>query len=103
MFPQIFNTLQQSGWKLVALEGNWVSATHESLNRGLIFGNLNELPQDFKPILQSSDLSQWDVIVFCPQGIDSSDLKNIILRVFSYGIGIFRQATSFRSHQQMIP
>ncbi|SDH14400.1 rhomboid family intramembrane serine protease [Desulfosporosinus hippei] len=76
MFSQIFNTLQQSGWKIVPLEGNWVSATHESVNRGLIFGNLSELPQDFKPILQSSDLSQWDVIVFCPKGIDSSDLKN---------------------------
>jgi len=77
MFAQIFNTLQQSGWKLVTLEGNWVSATHESLKRGLLFGNISNLPQDFNPLIRSSDnLSQWDVIVFCPTGIDSSDLKN---------------------------
>jgi len=77
MFEQIFNTLQQSGWKLVTLEGNWMSATHESMERGLLFGNISNLPQDFRPLIQSyGNLSQWDVIVFCPNGIDSSDLKN---------------------------
>ncbi|MCB8816340.1 rhomboid family intramembrane serine protease [Desulfosporosinus shakirovi] len=77
MFEQIFNTLRQSGWKLVTLEGNWMSATHESLKRGLLFGNINNLPQDFRTLIQScGNLSQWDVIVFCPNGIDSSDLKN---------------------------
>ncbi|MDO0821356.1 rhomboid family intramembrane serine protease [Desulfosporosinus nitroreducens] len=76
MFAEIFNTLQQSGWKLVTLEGNWVSATHESLKRGLLLGNISNLPQDFRPLIQSySNPSQWDVIVFCPNGIDSSDLK----------------------------
>lgn len=75
MFAQIFDTLRQSGWKLAAVDGNWVSATHDSVKRGLLFGNLGELPPDFKPLIGSSNLSQWDVIVFCPNGIESSDLK----------------------------
>jgi len=77
MFAQIIYTLQQSGWKLDNLEGNWVSARHESLKRGLLFGKISELPQDFKPLIPSNtDLSQWDVIVLCPEGIDSLQLRN---------------------------
>jgi len=76
MFEQIINSLRQSGWTLVTLEENWVSATHESLNRGLIFGNFSELPSEFKPwISPYGNISKWDVIVFCPEGIDSSHLK----------------------------
>jgi len=76
MFAQIINTLQQSGWKIVTLEGKWVSATHDSLKRGLLFGNIYELPKDFKPLIRSNDDHlKWDVIVLCPEGIDSSYLK----------------------------
>lgn len=76
MFEQIINSLRQAGWTLVTLEGNWVSATHESQKRGLLFGNYSELPNEFA--LWTSyypNIPQWDVIVFCPEGIDSSDLK----------------------------
>ena len=76
MLEQIINTLRQSGWTLVSLEGNWVSATHESLKRGLILGNFSELPHDFRPWINSYNrISKWDVIVFCPEGLDSSDFK----------------------------
>lgn len=76
MFEQIINSLSQSGWKLVALEGKWVSATHESLDRGLILGNLSELPTDFTEWIRPyNHISKWDVLVFCPEGIDSSHLK----------------------------
>ena len=75
MLAQIMNTLQQSGWKLVTLEGNWVSATHDSQKRGLLFGNISNLPQDFKPLIPSNADLSWDVIVLCPEGIDSSKLK----------------------------
>ena len=76
MFEQIINSLRQSGWMLVTLEGNWVSATHESLNRGLLFGNFSELPNEFKLWIRPyANISRWDVIVFCPEGIDSSHLK----------------------------
>ncbi len=76
MFAQIINTLQQSGWKVVTLEGNWVSATHDSLKRGLLLGNISNLPLDFEPLIpRNVDVSQWDVIVLCPEGIDSSELK----------------------------
>ncbi|MDR3587018.1 MAG: rhomboid family intramembrane serine protease [Desulfosporosinus sp.] len=76
MFEQIINNLSQTGWKLVKLEINWVCATHGSQKRGLLFGNFSELPQEFKPWLRDfADSSQWDVIVFCPEGIDSSHLK----------------------------
>ena len=76
MFEQIINSLSQSGWKLVALEGKWVSATHESLDRGLILGNLSELPSDFTEWIRPyNDISKWDVLVFCPEGINSSHLK----------------------------
>lgn len=76
MFEQIINSFRQSGWTLVTLEGNWVSATHESLNRGLILGNFSELPNEFALWIRPyANISRWDVIVFCPEGIDSSDLK----------------------------
>jgi len=76
MFEQIINSLIQSGWTLVTLEGNWVSATHESLNRGLILGSFSELPNEFALWIRPyANISRWDVIVFCPEGIDSSHLK----------------------------
>lgn len=76
MFEQIINSLRQSGWTLETLEGNWVSATHESLNRGLIFGNFSELPNEFALWIRPyANIPRWDVIVFCPEGIDSSHLK----------------------------
>jgi len=76
MFEQIINNLRQTGWTLVKLKGNWVCATHGSQKRGLLFGNFSELPQEFKPWLRDfANNSQWDVIVFCPEGIDSSHLK----------------------------
>lgn len=76
MFEQIINSLRQSGWTLETLEGNWFSATHESLNRGLILGDLSELPNGFKEWIRPyANISRWDVIVFCPEGIDSSHLK----------------------------
>jgi rhomboid protease GluP len=75
MFEQIVTSLRESGWTLVTLEGKWVSATHESLNRGLILGYLSELPNEFNSwIRPSTNISRWDVIVICPQGIDSSHL-----------------------------
>ena len=76
MFEQIINNLRQTGWTLVTLDGNWVCATHESLKRGLLFGNFRELPQDFKPWINDfANISRWEAIVFCPEGIDSSYLK----------------------------
>ncbi|MFZ3131491.1 MAG: rhomboid family intramembrane serine protease [Desulfosporosinus sp.] len=75
MFEQIINSLRESGWRLVTLEGNWVSATHESLNRGLILGNFSELPDEFTLWTHPyANISRWDVIVFCPEGIDSERL-----------------------------
>ena len=76
MFEQIINSLRQSGWTLVTLEGNWVIATHESLYRGLILGNFKELPHEFALWTRPyANISRWDVIVFCSEGIDSSHLK----------------------------
>ena len=75
MFEQIIHSLRESGWRLGSLEGNWVSATHESLNRGLVLGKFNELPDEFKQRLRPyTNISRWDVIVFCPEGVDSSHL-----------------------------
>ncbi|KUO76338.1 MAG: rhomboid family intramembrane serine protease [Desulfosporosinus sp. BRH_c37] len=76
MFEQIINNLRQSGWTLVNLEGDWLSATHESLKRGLLFGNFSKLPNEFALWTRPyTNISKWDVIVFCPEGIDSSLLK----------------------------
>jgi rhomboid protease GluP len=76
MFEQIINNLRQSGWTLVRLEGNWVCATHTSQKRGLFLGNFSELPQEFKPWTRNyADISRWEAIVFCPEGINSSYLK----------------------------
>jgi len=76
MLEQIMNGLKQSGWTLASLEGNWVSATHESLKRGLILGNFSELPNDFTLWIRPyANIAKWDVLVFCPEGLDSSHLK----------------------------
>ena len=76
MFEQIINNLIQSGWSIVTLESNWVCATHVSQQRGLFFGNFSELPQEFSPWIRNyANISRWEAVVFCPQGIDSSDLK----------------------------
>lgn len=76
MLEQIINNLRQSGWTIVAFEGNWVCATHESLRRGLLFGNFSELPQEFTPWISNfTNISQWEAIVFCPEGMDSARLK----------------------------
>lgn len=73
MFKLVIMNLVQSGWAIHTLENNWVCATHESLRRGLFLGNFNELPKDFQPwITRFSDFSKFDVLVFCPEGIDSS-------------------------------
>lgn len=77
MFANIISTLQQSGWKLVTFDGNWLAATHESLKRGLLFGNISQIPKSFTPMMQNNaDIRQWDVIVLCPEGIDSSYLRD---------------------------
>ncbi|HBV85699.1 MAG TPA: rhomboid family intramembrane serine protease [Desulfosporosinus sp.] len=77
MFANIIHSLQQSGWKLVKLEGTWLSAAHESLKRGLLFGDINDLPLDFKQLIQgNTEVSKWDVIVLCPEGVDSSFLRD---------------------------
>ncbi|ODA42756.1 rhomboid family intramembrane serine protease [Desulfosporosinus sp. BG] len=76
MLERIINNLRQSGWTLVALEGNWVCATHVSLKRGLLFGNFSKLPLDFKLWIRDyTNISQWEAIVFCPEGMDSARLK----------------------------
>lgn len=76
MFELVINNLSQSGWTIHRLEGNWVCATHESLRRGLFIGNQNELPHEFQTWLHRfSDFPKFDTLVFCPQGIDSSLLK----------------------------
>ncbi|MDP4126866.1 MAG: rhomboid family intramembrane serine protease [Bacillota bacterium] len=76
MFELILNNLHQSGWTIVPLDRNWVCATNGLQQRGLLFGNFSELPQEFKPwICSYNNIFQWDVIVFCPEGVDSSHLK----------------------------
>ncbi|TGE31288.1 rhomboid family intramembrane serine protease [Desulfosporosinus sp. Sb-LF] len=76
MLEQITKNLIQSGWTLVKLENSWVCATHEAQTHGLLFGNFNELPQDFEPwIFEFVDIRKWDVIVFCLEGVDSSHLR----------------------------
>lgn len=73
MFKIVINNLIQSGWAIHTLEQNWICATHESLRRGLFLGHFNELPNDFQPwIKRFADFTKFDVLVFCPQGIDSS-------------------------------
>lgn len=74
----ILNNLYQSGWTIEVPNGNWVCATHSVQRRGLLLGSFSELPQDFKPWFRNyADISQWDVIVFCSEGVDSSHLKQI--------------------------
>ncbi|WP_407308859.1 rhomboid family intramembrane serine protease [Desulfosporosinus sp. SB140] len=76
MLEQITSNLRQSGWSVRIFEDNWVCATHDSLQRGLLFGYLSELPADFRPkVSEFAGMSKWDAIVFCPSGVDSSELK----------------------------
>jgi rhomboid protease GluP len=75
MIEQVADNLKLSGWDVRITEGNWVCATHDSLRRGLLFGYLNTLPTDFSSTISEFNLLTWDVIVFCPEGVDSLLLK----------------------------
>lgn len=76
MFEQIMDNLKQSGWSVRILAENWVCATQDSLQRGLLFGNLSDLPGDLKSrISEFVTISKWDAIIFCPEGVDSSQMK----------------------------
>ncbi|MDQ7094902.1 rhomboid family intramembrane serine protease [Desulfosporosinus sp. PR] len=76
MFEQISSNLKESGWDVRTLEGNWLCAVHAALQRGLLFGYLTELTADLRSKVSGfANIPQWDAIVFCPAGIDSSELK----------------------------
>lgn len=76
MLELVIDNLVQSGWAIHSLEKNWVCATHVSLQRGFFLGNYSELPDDFQPWIQRfAEIPKFDVLVLCPQGIDSSLLK----------------------------
>lgn len=73
----ITNIFRESGWELETLEAGWIIATYDSLNRGLILGNFRELPNEFNLWTHPYEsITKWDVIVFCPEGVDSTNLKN---------------------------
>lgn len=77
MFEQLMTTLQQSGWRVTLLNDHWLSAAYDSQKRGLLFGPISQLPSDLQPFIKhETGIRRWDVIVLCPEGIDSSDLKN---------------------------
>lgn len=76
MLETILDNLHQSGWTIETLNSNWVCATNGVQRRGLLFGSFRELPQQLNSWLCNyKDIAQWDVIVFCPEGVDSSHLK----------------------------
>lgn len=76
MLEFVINSLVQSGWIIHPLEGNWLCATNESIGRALFLGNLKDLPNEFKPWIEKfNHFSKFDVIVICPEGIDSSLMK----------------------------
>ena len=76
MFDQLINNLRQTGWIIEKLDGNWVCARHTPSQHGLLFGNLSDLPQDFKPMIaEYAGFTKWDALIICPAGIDSLQLK----------------------------
>ncbi|AFM41854.1 putative membrane protein [Desulfosporosinus acidiphilus SJ4] len=75
MIEKIIDSLRQSDWSVSYPAGNWVCATHDSLQRGLLFGYLNEMSEDLTVKISEFKIPTWDAIIFCPSGFDSSQLK----------------------------
>jgi rhomboid protease GluP len=76
MLEKIISNLAQSGWTIVTLENNWISATNSALKRGLFLGDVEVMPGDFKSwTIKFAGIVKWDALIFCPKGINSSQLK----------------------------
>ncbi|WP_088189086.1 rhomboid family intramembrane serine protease [Desulfosporosinus sp. FKA] len=75
MVEVIIDSLKRSGWNVGTLAGNWFCAVSDTQPRGLIFGYLNEMPDDVMVKISEFNIPIWDAIVFCPTGFDSAQLK----------------------------
>ncbi|MHB8124892.1 MAG: rhomboid family intramembrane serine protease [Desulfitobacteriaceae bacterium] len=76
MIQIILDKLKEAGWLIEKLDENQQWALNYSTQRGLIFIDLQSFSQGFSPPLEKQpEIRTWEVIIFCPNGIDSMGLK----------------------------
>lgn len=76
MFELIFRNLSEFGWTLVVISENWFCAINPSQKRGLFLGEFKELPRSFDSWIDLyPEISKWDVLINCQEGVNSQDLK----------------------------
>ncbi|MHB1651996.1 MAG: rhomboid family intramembrane serine protease [Desulfitobacteriaceae bacterium] len=77
MLERILATLSQNGWQITTHSGEWVMALNEFESRGLAFVVLTEGLDLHPPLKHYANITNWDVLILCPEGLDSSLFKRV--------------------------
>ncbi|MFZ3102335.1 MAG: rhomboid family intramembrane serine protease, partial [Desulfitobacteriaceae bacterium] len=76
MIQTILANLEKAGWQIEKLDENWQWALNYSTQRGLLFTDLTSYLVGFTPQLENKpEIRTWDAIITCPDGLDSTGLK----------------------------
>ncbi len=76
MIKSILDKLEVTGWSIDKLDDNWYWALNYSTQRGLLFTDLTSFSLGFLPPFEKQPgIITWDVIINCPNGLDSTGLK----------------------------
>ncbi len=81
MIQTILANLEKVGWQTEKLDENWHWALNYSTQRGLLFTDLASYLLGFTPQLENKpEIKTWDAIITCPDGLDSTGLKQIKIK-----------------------
>ena len=74
MIEHILGLLAQTGWQTDFRSPEVGTALDQGAHRGLLFTYLTQLNSSAPT--EQTDRIKWDVIIICPEGLDSSQLQN---------------------------
>ncbi len=76
MIQTTLDNLKEVGWVIEKLEDNWQWALNYSTQRGLMFTDYASFSRGFTPPLEKQPgIKKWEAIITCPEGLDSTGLK----------------------------
>ena len=76
MIQTILDNLKEVGWIIEKLDDNWQWALNDSTQRGLMFTDYASFSRGFTPPLEKQPgIKKWEAIITCPEGLDSTVLK----------------------------
>lgn len=77
IFQQIISNLGYDGWNIQNLSSGWYIAKKQ--DRGLLFWEYRR-NQPIPTPSTDPDIKQWEAFLFCPEGLDSRDLEQPVLK-----------------------